>query len=491
MKGDAGALHKQRGTQEALRSTEEVLEECYGYLQAHECSGTLWEMPFHFYRPSLQKYSAHQWLWDSGAHMIVWAHRSPANAVQDLRTMLQLQREDGFLPEIIFWGLGDMCWLRRVLECGLYSNNKFTDISQMPNLPFALRSIWNATHDKNMLKEFLPKLIRYQDWWANSRDVDNNGLVAILHGWESGIDACPAYDAAYGIKAGRVGFWNLYPRFVKLLLSYKFGYGWDIRRILSRNKASRAPIDNWFVVFDVGLNSVYAAGWGVLARLADELGDVVASAHCRQRQARVEAAIIEHCWDKSLGFFATLYKDKRDGTTRASPVQTAQCLFPLMLESLPPAMGDELVRQLLNPDKFWTKFPVPSTSKDAPQYNPGASRLLWRGPIWPIMNWFIMEGLVTHNYTEVAGQLLDKWTNMYRASGVWEQYNPETGEPLGAVGLGMSTLLVDWLYRLRRVKQPKQMKQQQKQQAVDVLMGRMDQGEVAAHITVTVALDKE
>ncbi len=42
--------------------------------------------------------------------------------------------------------------LHRVLECGLYSNNKCTDISQMPNLPFALRSIWDATHDKSLLK---------------------------------------------------------------------------------------------------------------------------------------------------------------------------------------------------------------------------------------------------------------------------------------------------------------------------------------------------
>ncbi len=64
------ALGQQRGENGTLRDTDEVVEECYSYLQAHECSGKLWDMPFHFYRPSLQKYSAHQWLWDSGAHMI-------------------------------------------------------------------------------------------------------------------------------------------------------------------------------------------------------------------------------------------------------------------------------------------------------------------------------------------------------------------------------------------------------------------------------------
>jgi hypothetical protein len=79
-------------------------------------------MPFHFYRPSQEKYSADQvtthslthshthslfllsltyllftvqWLWDSGAHMITWSNKNVTNAVLDLRTMLQMQQEDG------------------------------------------------------------------------------------------------------------------------------------------------------------------------------------------------------------------------------------------------------------------------------------------------------------------------------------------------------------------------------------------------------------
>jgi hypothetical protein len=32
-------------------------------------------------------------------------------------------------------------------------------------------------------------------------------------------------------------------------------------------------------------------------------------------------------------------------------------------------------------------------------------------------------------------------------SGIYEHYNPLTGEPYGAIGLGMSTLVCDWIYR--------------------------------------------
>lgn len=40
---------------------------------------------------------------------------------------------------------------------------------------------------------------RFFNWWKENRDVDGNGLVTILHPWESGIDLSPAYDPALGV----------------------------------------------------------------------------------------------------------------------------------------------------------------------------------------------------------------------------------------------------------------------------------------------------
>jgi hypothetical protein len=42
---------------------------------------------------------------------------------------------------------------------------------------------------------------RYWRWWGAERNVRGNGLVSVLHGWESGLDASPLYDAAYGLKS--------------------------------------------------------------------------------------------------------------------------------------------------------------------------------------------------------------------------------------------------------------------------------------------------
>jgi hypothetical protein len=59
-----------------------------------------------------------------------------------------------------------------------------------------------------------------------------------------------------------------------------------------------------------------------------------------------------------------------------------------------------------------------------------------------------VEGLMTHNRTDIATNLVSRWIKLYQLSGVYEQYNAITGAPYGVVGLGMSTLIVDAMYRL-------------------------------------------
>jgi hypothetical protein len=168
---------------------EDVLQQCYDVLDANLCEGSKWGLPFRFYRPSVQKYSPDQWLWDSGAHMIVWSHRNASNSVAELRTLLQLQRADGFVPEEIFWAARTQIENDELLL--QWSNSRHSDITQYPVLPFALRAIHDATADAAVVAEFLPRLVRNMQWWRHARD-DGDGLVRILHNWE-GLDASPAY----------------------------------------------------------------------------------------------------------------------------------------------------------------------------------------------------------------------------------------------------------------------------------------------------------
>jgi hypothetical protein len=90
-------------TSTSTTTIPQIVDACYDYLESHLCEGTKWGKKFHFYKPANQKYSADQWLWDSGSHMIVWSHKNVTNSILDLRTMLHFQDDNGFIPEEIFW----------------------------------------------------------------------------------------------------------------------------------------------------------------------------------------------------------------------------------------------------------------------------------------------------------------------------------------------------------------------------------------------------
>lgn len=72
---DGATVASSSGRNPVPEHVKRILEACYSYLESHECSGERWGKRYYFYKPSMQKYGPYQWLWDSGAHQIVWSHR--------------------------------------------------------------------------------------------------------------------------------------------------------------------------------------------------------------------------------------------------------------------------------------------------------------------------------------------------------------------------------------------------------------------------------
>eukprot|EP00041_Stephanoeca_diplocostata_P017071 m.339563 g.339563 ORF g.339563 m.339563 type:complete len:470 (-) comp20584_c0_seq17:969-2378(-) len=435
-----------------------IVSTAYDFLQSHLCQGHRYGYDFHFYRPSLVKYSADQWLWDSGSHMIVWSHRNVTNSILSLRSMLHLQAQDGRIPEMIFWA-NRTASQERELKLQWSSVNR-TDLTQMPVLPWSLRAMYNATRKtestpaaNQLLREFLPPLIRYFRWWAQTRSLDGDGLVYIIHGWESGLDASPAYDGAYDIPDSDPvpRFAQLYPKFDELIEAYRFEDMWDQQRILNKSKKGALLFD-FFKVKDVAVNCVYAAGWWELGLLALQLNDTALATECRRAAQLTAQGILDKMYDAENQVFRTLYRNPTTGAEEASSRITVQSLFPLLLpkELLPRDVADVLVGHIRNTSEFAAPFPIPSVSMASPSFVPNFSEkddLMWRGPSWAFTTWFVLEGLHTHGYSDTATEVLQGWIKAVRHAGIWEMYNPINGSGMGVEGLGMSTLIVDWLYR--------------------------------------------
>jgi len=418
---------------EAYSNRSELIEGCYALLNSLEIKGERRGIKYHFYRPALKKYGPYQWLWASGWHMVAWSRRQPEYAIADLRTMLQYQQPDGFIPEIIFWQQNRL--LRKLFSFFVYSNEEYTDLTQMPMLAYSVRAIWEATRDKQLLLELAPKIVKYMEWW-HGRDHDGDGLVSIIHPWESGLDASPVFDPVFNLN--NPDPCRIYFHFWSLLYRYR------------RNRWRQTSIlkTEWFNVEEVGVCSVYADGWGVLAALVEKFDPALAE-RCRLNHRRYQEAVIKKCWDPKQEQFISYFH--RGGEEKASRTETIQTLLPLLLDDLPVSIKQKLVQKIKDPQKFALPFPVPTVARSEKVFNPHQSWLLWRGPMWPATTWLVMEGLLKHGFEAEANVILDRWSELCRQSGIWEYYNPLTGEGLGQKGLGMSTLIADMLFRLDRI----------------------------------------
>lgn len=431
-----------------VSSPEAIVATSRAFLEAEEMSGTKWGKTFFAYRPSLpgSKYGAAAWLWDQGAQMTVLSRLNVTKAVLCFRTMLQFQDANGFIPEEIYWGRTRFD--QELVEELMFGNVQFTPITQSPVLAFALRAMVNAAPTSAaktaIINEFLGPLVRYYDWWLRTRDPFGVNLVSIVHSWESGLDASPAYDEAYNVPP-QPAFLELYSRFVELNLVYHAVFDWNMTKIVNRH-GTVGSFETYFSVFDTSVNCILAGGYKIASELATMIGDTATSQHCKQKQLTMEKAIIGRMWLPNENRFASaLYA--RKGALLPARAETAQSLFPLLLETLPPQIVNSIVTtQLTNSSRFWLNFPVPSVSVSDPAFQPNfgvAGDLMWRGPTWPVLTWYVLQGLQLHNQTAVAKALFGRWLAVVKQSGIFEQYQPITGSTFGPPGLSMSLLITD------------------------------------------------
>lgn len=162
-------------------------------------------------------------------------------------------------------------------------------------------------------------------------------------------DALLRYDPAFHVNVSRVdrsSFLLLYPKFLELTSIYNFEFHWNESLITNRSRsAACGPVDRWFKVKDVGLNSVYAAGWGVLGQLAAAVNDSATQQLCAKESARSARAIISKMFDSSVGGFRSLFVDC-DGLEKTSRANVVQNLLPLLLPSLPPNVAGSLIAEV-------------------------------------------------------------------------------------------------------------------------------------------------
>ena len=379
---------------------------------------------YSFVCPSLRGYPF-QWFWDSCFHAIALIHLDHEQAKAELTTLMSAAQPNGFIPHIIFWEMEKQPDFLSRNIVGMTSPN-FSATMQPPIIAYAVERVYQATGDETFLEQALPVLAAFYRWVREARDPDEDGLIAVIQPEEAGTDCSPKYDEVLGLEElSNRGFITTLRR---VYAAYESMRG-DDHRILAAD---------YFHVEDVLVNSIYALGMRSLARM---LGDSPDAAEFNREADRTRDALLERCWDPA----AAAFYDLAGVDELPLEMVTISSLMPLILEDLPRDIVELLVdRWVINPDHFWTPYPLPSVPASNPKFMPGnPGGFIWRGPSWINTNWFLSHGLRRHGYNAIADTIVEKSVECIEKSGFREYYHPFTAEGLGARDFGWSTLVLD------------------------------------------------
>jgi glucosylglycerate hydrolase len=395
----------------------------------------------------------HQWSWDAAFNAIGLAMVDIPRARLELDSLFAGQWRNGLLPHIVFDPAADGYWPGPAQwECAAFSDEAVTTpatsgIIDPPVHAIAVDRILAAAAAAGGREAELtaawaahlyPKLFAWHRFLARDRADKETGLITLFHGWESGTDNSPRWDAPY---AGVVVGPGL-PAYTRKDTSHVADAGqrptdreYD-RYLWLVEEAKQASFDagllretGSFQVGDVLSTAIFAAASDLLAELAGRLKKSDDAAELKDYAAQARAAVFCHV-DEVSGLAADV--DLRTGAWLRT--ETIAGFAPLIAGGMPLYLRKRLVALLLG--ERWAGHPSlkfalpPSTSPCSAAYNPSC---YWRGPVWPVFTWLLTWALNRSGEYEAASALRSASLAELADESFAEYYHPETGAPLGSL----------------------------------------------------------
>jgi hypothetical protein len=382
-----------------------------------------------------------QWNWDSCLVALGFAQYDQERAWREIETLFEAQWPDGMVPHIIFheddssYFPNSSVWAAGPSKCT-------SGITQPPVAATALRYLYQKSCENRhveRLRKLLPRVVRWHMWLYSARGKQNFGLVSILHPWESGMDNSPVWDGPLRQVPEAASVSSLrrdtkyaatsvrprtedYNRYLHLLYLYR-DHGYSFDKLLSI-----AP----FRVADVAFNCILLRAERDLAYLLREIGDEYGAEIAELRAANLTLDL-EAMWDEEEGFYYSV------DINQNSPIKKPGIgsFLPLFANSdaarKHPRLADHMQRWLRK-----VRYGLCSYDPERAEYQP---QCYWRGPVWVIVNWMLMEGLKRNGLIELADRLRTDSIELVETQGFHEYFDPESGAGLGGTGFSWTAAI--------------------------------------------------
>ncbi|MBN2007781.1 hypothetical protein JW960_00380 [candidate division KSB1 bacterium] len=255
-----------------------------------------------------------------------WMH-TPEIAQGSLKNFVYHQRPDGSFPGAIMSGRSEQ-------PVGFYHANWGEAIRQLhrihPNFEF--------------LKDIYPALEKYVAYFDTKRDQENWHLYDVINQWETGQEFSSRY------------------RFV----DPHADDGRDFRM---------KGIDATTYIYELQTT---------LAWIANELGQGDDVKKWKAAAEQTRTAMLSRMWDP----FTRIFTDVDPKTGKQSTVKAAVCFYPFLTDIVRKEHLAVINDHLLNPNEFWSTYPIPTLSFDDPlanafgEWNDKRLNCPWNGRSW-------------------------------------------------------------------------------------------------------------
>ncbi len=393
------------------------------------------DVEYGFTQPSPERYPF-QYFWDTCFHAIILITiGEPEHARLHLRSLFAVQREDGFVGNIIYWKKNlpgrftDFFQMNASTILQLRSPH-MSSIVQPPLAAQAVMQVYKETGDKSFLEEILPKLKKYYGWLQKNRDFDGDHLLSIISPFESGMDWKATFDPVLGFH-GKAN-----PKlFIKVITV-------DFKNFCRNYNLKKIAQADYFRVKDAGFNSVYARNLLYMAELCRIMNDSDEDKFSNLAK-KVTRSIIDVMYDREDEAFY----DTAGSENKKLKILTPTIFYPVLMDVIPDEMDEAVMkRHFYKGGEFDASYPIPSLAKNEAAFNPGQSVYIWRGPTWIVNNWFLHKYLLKNGHNKEAKTLMNSILNLIGKSGFREYYNPFTGEGYGARDFTWGGLVLDMLH---------------------------------------------
>lgn len=130
------------------------------------------------------------WQWDACFHALAYRHIDARLAEDQIRLVLDHQREDGMLPDAVH-------------DEGLVTHLDLPVSAEVTKPPIAAWTVWQL-YEKSGNREFLDEvyepLARWNRWWFEKNDFNRDGLCQYNHPNSSGLDDSPLWDGGMPVE---------------------------------------------------------------------------------------------------------------------------------------------------------------------------------------------------------------------------------------------------------------------------------------------------